>query len=200
MYRIAASDELEVSARTSREGLHHLVWVTVQQSAPVTKPQLTASLALSEEALTRSLDVLCDRGWIRLSARTDEPSYESDGCVLPYDDAKGWEGAVFDHYQALVGALCAKLGTGQKQARRSDVIGGSTFGFEVWPEHPLYDEVLGLLGRFREQAGELRARVAAHNTQHDAEAVLKRRVITYVGQNVLGSEDDAEDTAARDDE
>lgn len=159
-----------------------------------------ATLALSEESLGRSLDVLLDRGWIRCQADTDEPSYESDGCVLPYDDAKGWEGAVFDHYQALVGALCAKLGTGQKQARRSDVIGGSTFGFEVWPGHPLHDEVLGLLGRFREQAGELRARVAAHNQTHDAEVALKRRVITYVGQNVMGGEDDADETSGKEEE
>jgi len=64
------------------------------------------------------------------------------------------------------------------------VIGGSTFGFEVWPSHPYYDEVRGLLAAFRSQCGELRERVALYNQSVTAPPE-RQRVITYFGQNVL---------------
>ncbi len=108
------------------------------------------------------------------------------GCVLAYGDPHGWEAAVFDHFQALVIALCAKLRLGQTHAAPTDTIGGSTFGFEVWPGHPEYDNALGLLGRLRAQGSELRQRVAAYNETHSAPPDEKRRVVTYVGQSVIG--------------
>jgi hypothetical protein len=111
---------------------------------------------------------------------------------LPYDDPQGWEAAVFDHYQAMVGALCAKLEQGSRKAVRSDVIGGSTFGFEVWPGHPHYDEVRGLLSQLRQRCGQLRAEVATYNAEHEAPAD-KERVVTYVGQNVKSERVNSED-------
>ena len=69
-------------------------------------------------------------------------------------------------------------------------IGGSTYGFDIWPAHPCEAEVLGLLRSFRERAGELRARVEAHNRS----AGLPREfleVVSYMGQAVRERENEA---------
>jgi hypothetical protein len=146
--------------------------------------EVTAVTALPEPVVTDALEELARRGVLRIERETGIARYSSDGCALPYDDPNGWEAAVFDHYQAMVGALCAKLNLGTKGASRADVIGGSTFGFEVWPGHPHYDEVRGLLQAFRTLCGELRERVATYN-QATSAPPNRERVITYFGQNVL---------------
>ena len=94
---------------------------------------------------------------------------------------------MFDHYQALVIALCTKLRLGQTRAAPNDTVGGSTFGFDVWPGHPEYDNVLGFLRGLRAQGSELRQRVSAYNDAHPAPGE-KTRVVAYMGQAVIGAD------------
>lgn len=96
----------------------------------------------------------------------------------------------------MVGALCAKLNAQTRGAQLEDVIGGSTFGFEVWPGHPLYDEVRGLLKHFRQQCMDLRERMSQYNRNVEAPP-QRQRVITYFGQNLL---DDSGEGDEQDDE
>jgi hypothetical protein len=58
---------------------------------------------------------------------------------------------VFDHYQAVVTAICAKLALGGAGSEHGEHIGGSTYSVEVWPGHPLFEQALGLLQSLREQ-------------------------------------------------
>jgi hypothetical protein len=183
-YRALDPEQLSTLAEESEESLVNVVHITVQQKGPLTRAEVTAETALPDEQVTRALATLVERGVLRLQTTGEGGRYSSDGCALPFDDPKGWEAAVFDHYQAMVGALCAKLDLGTKGAQRNDVIGGSTYGYEVWPGHPHYDEVRGLLLRFREQCSELRERVAAYNLAIVAPAG-RERVISYFGQNIL---------------
>jgi hypothetical protein len=53
----------------------------------------------------------------------------------------------------------------------------------VWPGHPLEGEALGTLRRVRQQAADLRARIAEHNEQHAGPAQY-RSVVFYAGQCV----------------
>ncbi len=130
-------------------------------------------------------------GRIRRSGSEEPPRYESQLCVIPLGDPAGWEAAVFDHYQAVVTAICTKLRLGRRSALAGEAIGGSTYGFEVWDEHPHRAEVLGFLQETRERAVALRQRVATHNAEHSVgRSPLK--VITYVGQTVVGDEEDGE--------
>ncbi|HOU94121.1 MAG TPA: hypothetical protein PLU22_23885, partial [Polyangiaceae bacterium] len=108
--------------------------------------------------------------------------------VIPLGDPLGWEAAVFDHYQAMVTSICAKLRTGRTGASPDDWIGGSTFHFDVWPGHPLFEEVVGSLRAARARASELRRRVDAHNDLHPPDERTALRVTTYVGQTVVGGE------------
>jgi DNA-binding Lrp family transcriptional regulator len=191
LYRALESEHLAKLARQSEDSSLNVVHIAVQQQGPLSASEVAKVTALTEVASQEALATLVQSGVLRRVEDGTE-RYSSDGCALPYDDPKGWEAAVFDHYQAMVGALCAKLGLGSRGANLQDVIGGSTFGFEVWPEHPHYEEVRGLLRTFRKTCGELRERVAAYNQATPAPA-HKERVITYFGQNVLDNSLERED-------
>jgi hypothetical protein len=183
-YRALEGDQLSSLAQQSEESLLNVVHISVQQQGPLSQAELAVVTALPEDALSRALEILTSRGLVDIAAATGETRYTSSGCVLPFDDPKGWEAAVFDHYQAMVGSLVAKLNLGARAASMNDVIGGSTFGFEVWQGHPHYAEVRGLLQSFRQQCRDLRERVGAYNESTPAPA-HRERVISYVGQNIL---------------
>ena len=120
-----------------------------------------------------------------LDEQDGEEVYTCDRCVIPFGDAIGWEAAVFDHYQSLVKAICAKLETGGKSSEERDTIGGSTYKFYINPEHPMHDEVMGLLSSARASLGELRERVTEHNRVHDLSADRLDEVVFYTGQFVI---------------
>jgi hypothetical protein len=183
-YRALEREHLAKLARESEDSLLNVVHIAVQQKGPLPPSEVTAMTALSDVVVADALNKLVERGLLRVVRDEGGERYSSDGCALAYDDPKGWEAAVFDHYQAMVGALIAKLSLGTRGASRSDVIGGSTFGFEVWPAHPYYEEVRGLLANFRATCGDLRERVATYNQSVEAPE-RRQRVITYFGQNVL---------------
>jgi hypothetical protein len=104
--------------------------------------------------------------------------------VIPLGATHGWEAAVFDHYHALVAALCNKLAQGVGMAKADDRVGGSTYSYMVWQGHPHYDEVVGFLARQRRELSQLRERVASYNeqTKTDSAPIL---VTAYLGQNLV---------------
>jgi hypothetical protein len=91
--------------------------------------------------------------------------------------------AVHDHFQAVVGALCAELARASGPPNAPPSGGSHTFTFDVGPDHPQYQQVTGLLEQHRAQLAKLWDRVQAHNTQHGKPA-SHERVTFYFGQNV----------------
>jgi hypothetical protein len=69
--------------------------------------------------------------------------------------------------------------------------GGSTYTFDIWRGHPQADEVLAFLQNTRERAIALREKVEAHGLGEVAEE-LRFRVIAYVGQTVVGNDEEDE--------
>jgi hypothetical protein len=122
----------------------------------------------------------------RVQAREDG-SLGAEEFVLPLGSSAGWEAAVFDHVQAVVQTICQRLRLLGSPTASERSIGGSTYGFELSADHPLYDEVLGLLEQLRARAGELRRRVDAYNREHPGERPL--RVVTYIGQCTISSDE-----------
>ena len=186
MYRAADLEVTGVSDHDRAESDAALVLVAVNRYQPATTAELASAVKLGGD-LEAALALLAADGRVVQVDRDGEPAWRCDECVVRFEAPVGWEAAVFDHYQALVTALCTKLRAGDTRARREDAVGGSTYGFDVWAGHPMEEEVLGLLKTTREQAGELRARLEAYNADvglpNDAQ-----RVVFYVGQTVL--EDD----------
>ena len=174
-YRIA--DPEDTTAVPVAEVIAAHVWLAIHRGH-ADRASLVGELNLSEDAVDAALQQLLQQ------QRIEEADHGlvAREVLIPFEDEAGWEAALFDHFQAVVTAITAKLQHGHK-ARHRDVIGGSTYRFDVWPGHPLEEEVLGLLGRVRDAATDLRARADAHNRSLD---VLPpgRRVVFYVGQTV----------------
>ncbi len=188
MYRIAELDDLSVNPDERAEGDAALVLVAINRYQPVTRSEITAAVKLDGDELDGALARLTADGRVVETERDGEPAWRCDECVVRYEAPVGWEAAVFDHYQALVTALCTKLRAGDTRARREDAVGGSTYGFDIWPGHPMEEEVLGLLQTMRKQTSEVRTRLEAYN----ADVGLPndtQRVVFYVGQTVLEDED-----------
>lgn len=193
-YRAASAEELALAGTEARrDGLESLVWVAVNRHAPATLEDLQQVVPLDRSELERVLAALLANGRISEQVGDDGPRYACPSCLIPLGSTVGWEAAVFDHYQAMVTALTTKLRMGSRTAQPADWVGGSTYGIDVWPGHPLRDEVLGLLRRFRQQAVELRTKVENYNQAHGVPTTGTERVIAYVGQTVVGLEEEGEE-------
>lgn len=120
--------------------------------------------------------------------RVDDPDgaarYRADRYLIPVGDPAGWEAAVFDHYQAVVNAISAKLDAGDTRARDGDSAGGSTYALHLPDGHPLTDEVLGLLAEFRARLSGLRGRVDEVTAAEGLDGTEYRQVTFYFGQHV----------------
>lgn len=174
----SAADRSRVLSGASSETAESLVWLTLNRQA-MSRRELLAALPLGAEQLERALGALERDGRIReVSGKLS-----ADTFVVPVGAEKGWEVAVFDHFAAVARAIGAKLRRGPPQSVADDVTGGATLTFELSPDHPLRDEVRGLLRRVRTEVNELWERVGAHNQEHPIDEARRERVTFYFGQN-----------------
>jgi hypothetical protein len=185
-YRAADRTDCALGAGVAEDTLTHLVWITVQRLGPATREDIAGALSLDGERLERALSSLLADGRIRLAEA--EGRFVSDGCVLQLGETMGWEAAVFDHYQAMVSALCTKLRMGTRRASPSDLVGGSTFSYRIWQGHPYYEEATGFLAEFRARGTRLRQKIADYNNAHPMPEDETARVLSYAGQTVIGLE------------
>ena len=212
-FRAARPEELAKLRDAEDTGsLDALVWGIIYREGPIDRAGLTEGGRLGAEALAGALERLSSQGRIearearearesaeaRESTEADERAgatvYASRELFIPIDAAVGWEAAVYDHFQALVGTICRKLAL-PANAREQELTGGSTYSFAVWPGHPHEDEVTATLKRFRAEQSALRAKVDAFNAAHGIAEAERRKVITYAGQHIVDAEgDDAEES------
>lgn len=191
VYRAANPDEYALAhSNAAEERIGNLVWIAVYRYGPVSRDELLTHVPSDGASMDAALRRLEGEERIR-RAGTDEPvRYESRVCVIPVGDPAGWEAAVFDHYQAVVTAICTKLRLGKRPAV-GEAVGGSTYGFEVWDGHPHREKVLSFLKESRDRAVAIRQLVATHNAVHEV-GPNPLKVIAYVGQTVLGDDDEGD--------
>ena len=190
-YRAASEADQATDSDDYKEIIASLVRVAIYHNSPMSYDDLAATMVMEEDELEESLNLLLADGRITREERDGQEFYLCDSFLIPYGDEVGWAAAVFDHYQAMVGAICAKLRQGSNKSNTQDAIGGSTFTFDLWENHPFENEVLGLLLEQRTRVQTLRERVEQFN-----EGVLHpdemSRVIFYLGQNVLSDRNEEE--------
>jgi hypothetical protein len=190
VYGLSSEDDRRrVLTSTRAESARVFVWLSLYRQ-PMARRELHASLALDAGQVDGALDELIREGRVR-----DERSkFRADTFVIPIGAARGWEVAVFDHFSAVARAIGAKVRAPAPQSATGDVIGGATLTFEVTSEHPLRDEVRGLLQRVRRDVNELWAKVGAYNDDNPAAPGERELVTFYFGQNVEDRELDEGET------
>jgi hypothetical protein len=184
------ADRRHMVAERRAESAQALVWLSLYREA-MSQPELYASLALDPAEVDLALENLQREGRIR----EFRGKYRADTFLLPVGGAKGWEVAVFDHFNAVTRAIAAKVRRGATRSEADDVVGGATLTFELSPVHPLRDEVRGLLRRVRSDVNELWSRVGAHNDGNPIPEADRELVTFYFGQNVQDTHEDEREIA-----
>jgi hypothetical protein len=188
VYRAASNEEMKLGDRNDNgKSIANLLWVAIDHHGPINRASLKEVVPASDRALDAALDELVNEGLV-IRSDDSEPEYTGEHCVIPFGDPTGWEAAIFDHYQAMVIAICAKLSSGQPYAKKNDWIGGSTYEFSVWEGHPFLPKATSFLQHTRERAIALREEIDAYNEQHKTPVETIFRVLAYVGQTVIGPE------------
>lgn len=189
VYRVAPEEDLQRADKQRGEsGFAALVWAHVYRHGPISRAQLAQMLRGNEQQLLTALDRLEQEGRLSREGSGAAEVYVSPKCLLPLGNSEGWEAALLDHHQALVGAVCAKLRNGQTRALPDDQVGGSTFSFDIVPGHPAEERVLQLLKSTRQELGKLWEEVAAYNDAQGRNHPQRRRVTFYCGQYVTGED------------
>ncbi|MDD9935207.1 MAG: winged helix DNA-binding domain-containing protein [Myxococcales bacterium] len=192
-YEPAREDDDDAGGRDPEAALASMVLVAINEHGPIDRDGLLQHLPVGEPVLERVLRKLADDGRLTVEEIDGELHYRCEHYVIGFNDPDGWEAAVFDHYQAMVTAICDKLRRGRAQAVPAESVGGSTYTFDVWPGHPLQDEVLQFLSALRSRARDLRERVDEYNESHAAPGDGTLHITTYVGQGVRTDNGSAED-------
>lgn len=161
------------------EALATFVWALIYREGPLDRAALGERTPVSEAALDAALGRLVADGRVERG----EAGFEATRFVVPMGSASGYEAALFDHFQAMVAAMCAKLGGPAARSGGDDRVGGSTWSFDVWPGHPHEAEVYGLLARLRAEVAPVWRAVAEYNAAH-GEPAEATRVTLYLGQGV----------------
>lgn len=194
IYRATSEAELLLLKQaSSAEGLTEFVWVLAYREGPITAAQLARKLRMSEEDTAGLLASLIAQGRIQATTTSGTASYTATDFSVPLEARTGWEAAVLDHFRAVVQTIAQRLENSSRISHLEDIVGGSTYSFDVWPGHPFADEVKSVLKNLRSAQSALRKRVEAFNatTQRPADY---SQIVVYVGQCVMPRNeiDDAE--------
>ncbi|MGK0360950.1 MAG: putative acetyltransferase, partial [Bradymonadia bacterium] len=116
VYRAAQAGDVADPTADPIEADATLVLVAINRFQPVSRADIEHVVRLEEGALAIALERLEGDGRATREAVKDGAEdgelWRCEECVIPFGTPVGWEAAVFDHYQALVTALCTKLRIG----------------------------------------------------------------------------------------
>ncbi len=127
--RAAHPEEVSLAGDPLDDGVGSLVWLVVHRQGPATLAEIQAMVPVDKPRLERVLSRLAAEGRVEILDEKPDERYAAADCVIATGDTAGWEAAVFDHYQAMVTAICAKLRRGAQKSAADDAVGGSTYGF-----------------------------------------------------------------------
>ncbi len=182
VYRIAAIADFQ-DEQTRQRASDFVVWMYAYRQGPLTAEAIAERALLSLDDVHAAVTRLTHDGKLQVTLRGTERVYASDRFEVPWDASRGWEAAVLDHFQAMVGAVTTKLASLGDDRGLADEVGGSTWSLDVWAGHPFEREAKGTLAALRGHVEGLRQRIDDYNAKHAA-ACSKERVIVYLGQNV----------------
>jgi hypothetical protein len=192
-YRAVTADDTPRVNGGADQRTANFAWVAIHRYGPITRAELAEHVPAGDDALDAALARLVRDRRATSEERDGRVLYSSADVVIPFNDPAGWEAAVFDHFQAMVTAICTKLRLGRTHAAAGEWVGGSTYSFDVWEGHPHREEVVGFLQSTRERAVAIRRKVEEHNVSHSPPERAAEQVIAYVGQTMIFAEAEADD-------
>lgn len=178
------ADQRRMSEAHNAESIANMLWVAVYREPNITIPELSRRLPLDEQSIVATVEQLVRDGRVVRSAAAANAPLRAKVFTVPVGSEQGWESAVYDHFQAVVGAISAKLRTRSVRSTSSDLVGGATLSFDLYPGHPDEREVYGLLGRVRGEVNTLWNRVRARNEARPIDDSERIKVTFYFGQGV----------------
>lgn len=170
-----------------QESMIAMVWLDVCHHPRTTWGDVSSRLGLDELTVTELIAKLDAEGRLQ---RDQDGGLVAEPFVIPVGAEAGWEAAVFDHFQAVAGAIAAKLRHGAPQSAVTDTTGGATLSFEVSAQHPFLQQVLNLLSETRQKTDELWDAVQRENERCPIAEEDVERVVFYFGQFVKKTEND----------
>jgi hypothetical protein len=184
VYRATSKDELESFQKVeSGEGLDELIWALVYRLGPIGMKALMGDSGGDETLFSPSLNRLVETGRVERTEGEGGTLFSAKDLVIPLGAPAGWEGAVFDHFKAVLSTITARLTT-ENPSNTKQNSGGCTFTLEVWEGHPYAEEVYGTLTRVRAQLSDQRAKVEKYNSEHPIPQD-HTRVLMYAGQSLI---------------
>jgi len=153
-YRRPTDSELETHLAEAREGTEDLIWTFIYHEGPLTRGVLQQR-GIKPDELDRTLAQLIGSGRVREEVTADGTLLHAVFYSIPV--GAGWEGAILDHFHAVV----KTLGTILKHPDEPSA--ASTYQLDLWPGHPMAEEAKELFREWRRRASELRERIEQHN-------------------------------------
>lgn len=157
-----------------RHVTRELLWAFIYREGPLTRAELARHTPLKADEFDSALaHLVASERVVETKEGDEEPTYRSN-IFSPDRTKEGWEGAIFDHFHAVVKTLATFLSHPGLNASAA-----STYTFDVAPDHPMADEVKALFVDLRSRASELRSRIDAYNQENPRDDL--QRTILYLG-------------------
>lgn len=177
----SAVDQERMASEDLGATLPAMIWLMVYREGPIDAAGIAARLGPHAREVVPMLAQLEGEGRVRRDPESG--LYRAETMTIAVGDRAGWEAAVLDHFQGVAKAIAAKVRLSPGSELR-ELIGGATLSFDVYPGHPLEQEVYALLGDVRSRVNEVWGRLAAQNKEHPIADADKIKVTFYLGQNV----------------
>ncbi len=166
----------------SQETFRDLIWLIIFREGPVERDELVRRSGHRGAELDSALTELESSGRISRDGSDERVVYSSLDYVRPIGDESGWEAAVLDHVHAMISTVKAVLSRQAGNDESDELAGGFTYALDIWPGHPLENEVSETLVRLRTELSSLRERVDATNADL-GRPIAYKEVTVYGGQS-----------------
>lgn len=173
-YRATTGRELGARLATRRDGSDELVWAVIYREGPLYRETLQQAVGLGDAELDAIVLRLKEDGRIYERPKRERVLLCSTSSVPDHEAPESWEAAFFEHFHAAVRTLATLL---SRPEAENTAFG--TFTFNLWPGHPLADDVERLMVRMRADAAQLRSRIDAVNASSSPPRF--ERVMLYLG-------------------
>lgn len=175
--------EVTTERLESTDHFADLLWLFIFREGPISAKDLSARNQRRKEQFETTIELLMARGRVVAFTEGDEIYYGSNRFEVASGKDGGWEAAILDHVHALVRTVIGVLPGLSGRGSNDPNVGGFTYALDVWPGHPLEEEVTGTLHELRRKLSDLRKRVDQHN-ETASRPVEFHEVRIYGGQSI----------------